>query len=457
MDQCATKIYSPRRPERTDLHKAVSENLELFYEIYDERFLDQNGPLTVTARRTLSGYLRCGRLSEGFARAKCQGCGHEIFIAFSCQLRGVCPSCQQKRAEILCRFVIEEIIEAVGHRQLVFVLPKHLRRPFYYDRNMLTGLCRAAVEATHAFYRAGLGQDDLRVGMVVVPQRFGEKANAHIHLHALVTDGAFDSVGNFHHLPFDMQGDIDVLRKLFEKRVLDLMVRRKRLSPRLRDEMLSWKRTGFSIDGSVRVHVGQYGRLRRLIRYLARPAVSVERIEYDKTTGTVTVRGTKRIRGIRPVVAQYDALTFLALLALQVPPPGSHMVRYFGHYSVRSRAARKTKEDEENNVPPNLVPAPSARERRRRWSELIRLVFEVDPLRCDKCSSELKIISFITTAQPLVIMRILEHTGQSTIIPRAHGPPEWLRLLQEQERRAGQPEPEDLSQVPSAWDEWEPA
>jgi hypothetical protein len=456
MDPCAARIYRPRRPERTDLYQAVSENLELFHETYDERFLEQHGPLSAAARRTLDGFLRCGRLSEGFARAKCQGCGSEIFIAFSCQLRGVCPSCQQKRAEILCRFVIEEVIEAVGHRQLVFVLPKHLRRPFYHDRHMLTGLCRAAVEATHDFYRSGLGLDDLKVGMVVVPQRFGEKINPHIHIHALVSDGAFDREGNFHPMPYDMQGDIDALRKLFEKRVLDLMVRRKRLSTRLRDEMMSWERTGFSVDGSIRVHIGDHGRLRRLIRYIARPALSMQRVEYDRTTGTVTIRSTKKTRGIRPVVAQYDALTFLALLALQVPPPGAHMVRYFGHYSVRSRAARKTK-DEENNVPPNLVPAPSARERRRRWSELIRMVFEVDPLRCDKCSSEIKIISFITTAQPLVIIRILEHTGQSTIIPRAHGPPEWLRVLQEQERRARQPEPENFSQVPRAWDEWEPA
>jgi hypothetical protein len=51
--------------------------------------------------------------------------------------------------------VIDEVIEPVGHRQLVFVLPKHLRRPFYRDRRLLTGLCRAAVEATRDFYRAG--------------------------------------------------------------------------------------------------------------------------------------------------------------------------------------------------------------------------------------------------------------------------------------------------------------
>ncbi len=91
-------------------------------------------------------------------------------------------------------------------RSLIFVPPKNLRRPFYRDRKLLTGLCRSAVESTHAFYRTGLGQEDLRVGMVVVPQRFGDRANPHIHLHALSTDGAFDSTGVFHPMPLICRG-----------------------------------------------------------------------------------------------------------------------------------------------------------------------------------------------------------------------------------------------------------
>jgi len=455
MDQGTTNIYRPRRPERTDLHLAVRENLDLFLESYDERFLDQHGPLSARACRTLEGYIRCGILSAGFARVRCVTCGHELLVAFSCQLRGVCPSCQQKRAEILCRFVIDEIIEPVGHRQLVFVLPKHLRRPFYRDRKLLTGLCRSAVEATHDFYRAGLGRDDLRVGMVVLPQRFGDGVNPHIHLHALATDGAFDKDGLFHPMPFDMQGDIEVLTKLFAKRVLDLMVRCKRLSQRLRDEMLNWERSGFSADGSVRVAVGDYGRLKRLVRYLARPAVSAERVAYDKARGTVTVRSSKKVQGVRPVVAQYDALTFLALLALQVPPPGVHMVRYFGHYSVRSRAERRSRAGEGADI--HTVEPPSARTRRRRWAQFLRLVFEVDVLRCDKCEAEMKIISFITTGQSEVIGRILEHLGVSTVVPRAHGPPEWLARRQQEERAVLPREEKDFSQAPDELDEWEPA
>ena len=65
-----------------------------------------------------------------------------------------------------------------------------MRRPFARDRKLPTGLCRSAVEATHACYRAGLGRNELPVGLVVVPERFGDRVNPHIHLHALATDGA---------------------------------------------------------------------------------------------------------------------------------------------------------------------------------------------------------------------------------------------------------------------------
>ena len=94
----APRVYARRRPETTDLYRAVAENVDLFYDTYDDRFLTQHGPLTTRARLTLEGFIRCGQLWAGFARAKCEDCGREMFVALSCQLKGLCPSCQQKRA-----------------------------------------------------------------------------------------------------------------------------------------------------------------------------------------------------------------------------------------------------------------------------------------------------------------------------------------------------------------------
>jgi hypothetical protein len=39
----------------------------------------------------------CGDLHFGFARSPCPDCRYEMFVAFSCQQRCLCPSCHQKR------------------------------------------------------------------------------------------------------------------------------------------------------------------------------------------------------------------------------------------------------------------------------------------------------------------------------------------------------------------------
>ena len=42
-----------------------------------------------------------------------------------------------------------------------------------------------------------------------------------------------------------------------------------------------------------------------------------------------------------------------------------------------------------------------------RWAQLIKLVYEVDPLICPKCGGTMKIVSFIEERE--VIRRILRH------------------------------------------------
>jgi len=58
--------------------------------------------------------------------------------------------------------------------------------------------------------------------------------------------------------------DIEVLERLFARRVLDLMVRRKRLSVRLRDEMLTWEHSGFSVGGLINMAVSDLRCLRMI-------------------------------------------------------------------------------------------------------------------------------------------------------------------------------------------------
>jgi hypothetical protein len=162
---------------------------------------------------------------------------------------------------------------------------------------------------------------------------------------------------------------------------------------------------------------------------MARPPVSNERISYDDAKGTVTVRSVRKLNGQRPVVATYDVLTFLALLALQVPPPGTHLTRYYGWYSTRSRARRREENTdvEAKKRMATELPPPHVRERRRRWAELLRLVHEVDPLECE-CGGRLRFVSFVTREQQDVLVKILDHVGEPSE-PAARSPPKWYQLL----------------------------
>ena len=67
-------------------------------------------------------------------------------------------------------------------------------------------------------------------------------------------------------------------------------------------------------------------------------------------------------------------------------------------------------------VPPALAQA------RHRWAELLRRLFEVDPLRCPRCGDAMRIVAFMT--EPAVIHRILDHLRRSPPpARRARAPP----------------------------------
>ena len=84
-----SRRYERRRPEKTPLHKVVSENLESWLERRDcaER------PVPGHVEEELRGYLECGLLCFGFARAICTTCRTGFVVAFSYKGRGVYPSC----------------------------------------------------------------------------------------------------------------------------------------------------------------------------------------------------------------------------------------------------------------------------------------------------------------------------------------------------------------------------
>ena len=152
----AAALYRPR-PASNQLKDLVEDQLEVLLRVWDERFRETSGPLYRRARTVLEGFLRCGDFHFGFVRLKCCNpkCPKktEMSLSFVCRGRGLCPSCGQKRALVWAERMVDEVLPIVTYRQLVFTIPRNLRRAFLFDRSLYGDFCRIAYASTRDFLR----------------------------------------------------------------------------------------------------------------------------------------------------------------------------------------------------------------------------------------------------------------------------------------------------------------
>jgi len=102
-----------------------------------------------------------------------------------------------------------------------------------------------------------------------------------------------------------------------------------------------------------------------------------------------------------------DAIEFLHRVCLHIPGHYEALIRYYGHYANAAQGKRK-KLGLENQLSLKIIDdAPNRRVCRKSWAQLIYQVYEVDPLKCPKCGSQMKITAFILEREEVI--RILRH------------------------------------------------
>lgn len=184
------------------------------------------------------------------------------------------------------------------------------------------------------------------------------------------------------------------------------------------------KNSGFSLHAGVATKAGERDKLERICRYIARPAVSEERL-------SLNVRGEVVYRLKKPwddgtVAIKMTQLELIERLVALVPRPRVHLTRFHGvlgpNYKYRKQIVPKTKTqlapvaEADQDLPP-----PS---KRMPWARLLKRVFKFDITICPQCAGKIKIIAAIE--DPSVIKKILNHMGLSSSVPKLHparGPP----------------------------------
>jgi hypothetical protein len=289
----------------------------------------------------------------------------------------------------------DSVLEKVPHRHCGFTLPKRLRVYFRYDRSLNNILFQAAATAVHSV----LGSDTQSTALVLTVQTAGEALNFNPHLHGLLADGTFDASGKFTPLAAI---DTNALSQHFENEVLAELVTRELITDDDAAQILAQEHTGFG--AWVGDPFEEADRTKFVARYIERGPISLEKLTIQDDIITYTTKDER--------AHEFDAMEFLALLLCHIPKPYESTSRYYGWYSCRARGERKKRSPVQDSPPLEPAGRPSLT-----WAQCFKRIYEINPLECPKCQSEMRIIAFVTNERE--ISKIATSLG----IPKATAPP----------------------------------
>lgn len=435
-DGAPRPAYRPRDPRRTPLYRIVLDHYETLMAVWEDRFQTRYGRLGRHVDKQVRAYLSCGLFSGGCCRVRCEDCGHEFLLPYSCKTRYLCPSCHQRKALVWADWLVDQVLEPVPHRMWIFAVPQRIRPFFRYDSSLLGELSRTASKVLHAFFQEAVGRKDMRPGIVSAMHTWNSDLTWNPHLHPLLTDGCLDEDGHFVRVSITRNRDIQLIEEAFRRDVLALLRSRDLLTEDDVDNMLSWPHSGFRVNNEVKVLPDDRQGVIDVAKYISRPPVANSRLTYDPDRDPLVHVRLKRphwTTGRRELT--FEPLEFLARLLLHLPEPHVKLWRQYGHYAPIVRARRALAKAEATAGAEQCsaadLPIPEPPKPRRcsaAWASLLSRVWGFEPLRCPSCGGTMRILAAIHDHDSL--QRITEYFGLDTEIPEpkpARDPP-WHQL-----------------------------
>jgi hypothetical protein len=253
----APRQYRARDPSRSPLRRIVLNNLLEFGDWLKSppSSKPKPHPSVITA---FEKFAECGDLRFGAVRYRCPECGHDLFVAFSCKRRGLCPTCDAKRSAIITAAAMDRLLPPASYRQWVLVIPKRLRY-FLNSRPELAGcLSKLLAREINLYLKRKAAGAPAQLHFI---QRFGGMLNLHIHVHAVVSDGVFSlkqKVPGIKELGFipapgPDEAELTKIVSAIQRKLLRRLVRTGCLPPEAAEEMLTWKNSGFSLHQDVAI------------------------------------------------------------------------------------------------------------------------------------------------------------------------------------------------------------
>jgi hypothetical protein len=361
-------------------------------------------------------------------------------------------------ADTSARLVDDVFPSNVPVRQWVLSLPIQIRYRLSYDSTLLEEVLRTFLNVVQGWYQQQgreIGIARCEGGSVTFCQRFGSGLNLNPHFHTLVLDGTYNAKNKiFHAAPTLQDVDVKEIVETTARKVIELLQRKGVLNDcydRFADEQpllsriaaasimglaatgdragmrirrvledpaeairtgpLCYASSGFSLHAATRISAGDKIGLERLCKYVSRPPLAQGSLQQNANGEYVFKLKTPWDDGTSHLIFSWEEL--VERLAALVPPPRTHLIRYYGvlapHAKDRDKVVPQKPEEEE------LQKTRGKSKNRFLWAALLTRTFGFQVETCPRCHGKMRMVAALT--DPCSVRRYLEGVGLSAATP----------------------------------------
>jgi len=392
-------IYMPRyyRPKvlarvQNYFTKIFKENWDTFVSSYYSHpgLAEKYGDLTEYQIDTVEKFLNCNDLKQGFGVARCPNCGTAYIVPFSCKKHLICPSCRMKKLLEFSEWLEQEVLLDLAHRHWVLTLPLEIREYFrgngHLQNKLIETGCRLMMHAYKKF--AGVKWGDwkkIRPGVIGILQTFGGQLNYNPHCHLVTLDGILiERKGKEELFKSVTYINYRYLKIAWRERILRLLINYRKMN----SNEAHWFRLkyskGFMVNGQIKDTVNDYNIKHRLCQYMARGIISNRNILYYSRHKKEVIIQYKYDRKYHK--RKFHIYDFMASILQHVDNITQH-TRYYGAYSNVIRGRRRAEGKQANPKSKGI----DRGEFKIKWRDLIWKIWEIDPLICVTCGTEMEL------------------------------------------------------------------
>ncbi|MCI9276016.1 MAG: transposase [Clostridia bacterium] len=356
--------------------------------------IDRNRP---NANKEIRKIIDCHNKNLGCSVYQCPDCNDIIFVGHTCKSR-ICSSCGYKYKNERVENILQTAYNC-KHRQIVFTIPKNLRKYFYFPFEPRMSILYKAVRNTlYSVFNESFKYNKKSKKLIKYVSKivktpgffaflhtFGRDLKWNPHIHILIAEIELCSNGLIRKHEFF---DFDALSKRFQKILLDLL--EKEIGPSFKIEKVNCYKNyqnGFYVYAEKKEFKSLKDGIEYVTRYCGRVPISENRItNYDGKNITFCYHAHED--------ESYHEITipaekFITILLNHLIPSQFKIIRYYGFYRKKHKLHDK------------MIMLISKEKRKFRKSLLkyeisILKSFKRNPYNCPKCDVKMNFIVEVT-------------------------------------------------------------